>query len=444
MTPTEALRSSAEALLELARRSGADEAQVTAAWSREIKVGFERNELSLSSSGEESSLRLRVHHGHRLGSASTNSIAHVDLVRAVEAAMAVAALSPPDEYLNMPAPERLEARPLTWDDAVDALHSADLRALAEEYLRVLRGDPRISIDSGNVSSDAGHAILLNSHGVDVSESWTKLSWLGSGQGIDGDDITNFDYGGGMSWQLAGARERMLADGARMATQLASTFGAAPGESYKGAVLLTPKSLEELLLDAIEFHLSGLQVFYGKSVFTDDRLGTAVANPRFTLVDDPSDAGLSGCTAWDSEGVPTSRRTFIDSGRLCLQMENAYSARRRGRPRTGHCGFGLHGAKVSPGDGVLAEMLRPSHPLLAVHRFSGNVDAASGDFSGVAKGSHLYLPGGERRPVSETMISGNVFELLESIVSMSREVEVVENGYSAPWILVDGVSVTAEE
>lgn len=444
MTGVQALQSSAEALLDLARRAGADEAQVSAAWNREIKVGFERNELSLSSSGEESSLRLRVHHGHRLGSASTNSTALEDLKRAVEAAMAVAALSPPDQHLNMPGPQALEERPSTWDDAINALRSEHLRTMAEAYLRALRGDPRISIDSGNVSSDVGHAMLLNSHGVAVSESWTKLNWLGSGQGIDGDDITNFDYGGGMSWRLEGARERMLADGARMAAQLAATFGATPGESYKGAVLLTPKSLEELLLDTIEFHLSGLQVFYGKSVLTDDRLGAAVTSPLFTLIDDPTDAGLAGCTAWDSEGVPTSRRTFIDSGRLCLQMENAYSARRRARPLTGHCGFGLHGAKVSPGDAALADLLQPSKPLLAVHRFSGNVDAASGDFSGVAKGSHLYLPGGDRRPVSETMISGNVFELTRSILAMSREVEVVENGYIAPWILVDGVSVTAEE
>ena len=441
---TTTLQSTAEQLLDLARRAGADEAQVSAARNREIKVGFERNELSLSSSGEETSLHLKVHNKHRLGSASTNSIDVADLERAVAAAMAVSELSPPDEHLNMPEPAPLEARPNTWDDAIEALRSSDLRRMAEELLAALRSDPRISIDGGNVSSEVGEAWLLNSHGVSVSERWTKLSWLGSGQGIDGDDITSFDYGGGMSWHLGGARERMIADGKRMAAQLASTFNASPGESYKGAVLITPKAIEEMILDPLEFHLSGLQVLYGKSTLTDDKIGALIASPLLTLVDDPGDATLSGCTAWDSEGVPTSRRAFIEAGTLRLHMENSYSARRRGRARTGHCGFGLHGARIAAGDAPLSDLLRPSQPLLVVHRFSGNVDATSGDFSGVAKGSHLYTADGDRRPINETMISGNVFELLRSLLALSRETEVVENGYVAPWMLADGVSVTAQE
>ncbi|MBK8230945.1 MAG: TldD/PmbA family protein [Candidatus Eisenbacteria bacterium] len=437
------LREHAERLLDLARRAGADEAQVSASHDREIKVGFERNELSLSASGEETSLRLRVHHQHRLGAASTNSTDRHDLERAVEAAMAMASFSPPDEHLNLPFPAPLEERPDLWDESIVSVGPEQLRSMAEEFLRALREDARVSIDSGNVSSELDESWLLNTHGIAVRERQTRLAWLGSGQGLDGDDITNFDYGGGMSYRLEGARERMLVDGRRMARQIAGTFGAGTGVSYKGCVLLSPRALEELVLDPLESHLSGLQVFYGKSNFTDDKLGTPVTSPLFSLEDDPTDPLLVGCTAWDSEGVPTSRRTFIERGVLRLQMENAYSAKRRGRSLTGHCGFGLHGAKVASGETPLADLVSGRQPLLVVHRFSGNVDAQSGDFSGVAKGSHLHAAG-ERRPISETMISGNLFAMLRCIEGVSREVETVENGYVAPWILFDGISVTAQD
>lgn len=437
------LMQKAEMLLDLARRAGADEAQVTAQWSSSERVGFERSELHLMSTGEETSLGLRVHVDHRLGSASTNALDADDLARSVDAAMSVARFAPPDEYLCLPTPRPIAVDDRRWDPAVAALETGALRDLAVRYIESMRIDPRVCVDSGQVERTTSEACVLNSHGVSVADRETRLTWVGSGQAIDGDDITSFDYESGSSVRLAGVAERMVEDGRGFARHLLSTFGATPGPSYRGRVLLTPKVVGEMLLDPLCFQLSGLQVFYGKSSLGDDRIGQPICSPSISLIDDPGDLELGGACIHDCEGMPVARKAFITDGVLQLHMENSYSARRRGRELTGHGALNFHGASLAGGATPVAEILASPADLLVVHRFSGNVDNSSGDFSGIAKGSHLHTAGGNRRPVRETMIAGNVLEMLRCVVAVSRETEVVDATYRAPYLLVDGVSVTGD-
>jgi PmbA protein len=65
----------------------------------------------------------------------------------------------------------------------------------------------------------------------------------------------------------------------------------------------------------------------------------------------------------------------------------------------------------------------------------------GDFSGVAKGSFLVEKGKRTAPVKETLIAGNVFDALQRIVACGAERHRVM-ATMCPWVLVDGVDVTA--
>jgi len=78
--------------------------------------------------------------------------------------------------------------------------------------------------------------------------------------------------------------------------------------------------------------------------------------------------------------------------------------------------------------------------LLVGRFSGNVDEVSGDFSGVAKGSFLVKRGRIVAPVKETLIAGNVYDLLQRIVGIGSAVKRTM-ATEAPAVLVDSVVVT---
>ncbi|WP_425290044.1 metallopeptidase TldD-related protein, partial [Shewanella algae] len=74
------------------------------------------------------------------------------------------------------------------------------------------------------------------------------------------------------------------------------------------------------------------------------------------------------------------------------------------------------------------------------RFSGGYPASNGDISGVAKNSYLIENGEIRGPVSEVMVSANIPNMLNNIVSCSRE--SINFGSSiAPWMRVSDVTIS---
>ena len=79
--------------------------------------------------------------------------------------------------------------------------------------------------------------------------------------------------------------------------------------------------------------------------------------------------------------------------------------------------------------------------MATH--AGHDDPVKGDFSGVAKASRLLQQGRDVGAVTETMIAGNFFDLVKSVIAVSDQVENDSGSFSAPYVLVDGVSVTGE-
>ena len=74
------------------------------------------------------------------------------------------------------------------------------------------------------------------------------------------------------------------------------------------------------------------------------------------------------------------------------------------------------------------------------RFSGGYPASNGDFSGVAKNSY-YIENGEiKYPITETMVSGNVREMFESLDEVSCDRIDFGSGI-LPWISFKGITVS---
>jgi PmbA protein len=432
----------AEQLLGLARAQGAQEAQVRVSRTEERKIGIERNATRLSASGDETVYSLKVHAEHRLGSAQTNSPLPEDLRRCAEAALAMAKFAEPDEALNLPGPMP-EALPTSrFDPALAEIPVRRLHEMASEFLAEMKADPRLSVDSGQINWSREEEGLVNSHGVSRRDNATRIVWAAMGMGVEGDQVTTFDVETGLAHWLADAEQRVPEGARNLRERVLRTFRPGRCASYKGAVLVSPGAFLEMLASDLGYHLSGLQVLYGKSAWNDDCVGTLVASPLLSVVDDPTDLSLGGCCNFDGEGVPTREMEIIQAGVLGTHLENAYSARRRNRMLTGHAALSLHSLTVGAGPDFLDDMMRAREPLLFLRRFSGRGDPATGDFSGVAKGSFL-MEGGEQRPVQETMVAGNFFSALRSILAVSSAREPVYGAARVPYLLIDGISVTGQ-
>jgi PmbA protein len=88
------------------------------------------------------------------------------------------------------------------------------------------------------------------------------------------------------------------------------------------------------------------------------------------------------------------------------------------------------------------MIKSTKQGLLLCRFSGGSPSDNGDFSGVAKNSYYIEDGEIKFPISETMVTGNLVEMMMNIKEISKE--RVNPGYHLyPWIKFDGLTVSGK-
>lgn len=445
------LLSRCQRAVDRALAAGAHEAEAFATASRSIAVRYEKGDLQLAQVDEGSSLGLRVFKDCRLGFASSNQAGDDALDRTVTDALALAGFSPPDDANVLPAPRPHVRLPNLVEPALAALSVESAveraRALADA---ALGADARISLDQASTQVSSSSVALLSSKGVRAAESDASLSQMLFGMAIDGDDVGGFDYQGENVRRLdqAGASAAWVLE--RFIEATLGNLGAGAAETYRGPVLFAPAAFGDVFIDPLVSACSAIAVQRGRSALAG-KLGQLVATPELHVHDDPTDLELAGAASFDREGQPCSRFALVREGLLAGFLHNAYSARMEGLVSTGHAvggarsvpGLGAHAVVVAPGQGGDRQaMLASLGRGLLVQRFSGTVDPASGDFSGVAKSARWVEQGKLVRPVRETLISGNAFALLRQVLALSTERERLMGAARLPWALVDGVSVTA--
>jgi PmbA protein len=411
-------------------------------------VRFEKGDLKLTQVDDGSSFGLRVVRDRRLGFASTNQ---QDNQRTASDALSLAAMSLPDEANVLPEPQALPSRPslvnqeLTQFGIEQAVDQA--RSMVTDVLAV---NPRISLDQASLDVRKTSVAVASSTGIEASESDADISASVFGMAVDGDDVGGFDYWGDHVRSLS-QLPLMISDLVeRFSSAALGNLGAGASESYRGPVLFAPSAFDDIFIAPLVSAASAIAVQRGRSALAG-KVGSQVAAPMLSVTDDPTDLSLGGACCFDREGQPTQIFPLIEQGVLQGLLHNGYSAQVEGCRSTGHSrggarsvpGLGPHGIVVAPGTGGdRTQMLAALHKGLLVQRFSGSVDPASGDFSGVAKSARWVEGGKVVRPVRETLISGNAFDLLGHIKALSSHVESLMGSGKAPWALVDGLSVTA--
>src|SRR5262249_46548545 len=208
------------------------------------------------------------------------------------------------------------------------------------------------------------------------------------------------------------------------------LGARPAESYTGPVLFAPDAFLELFVAPLVAAASAIAVQRGRSPLAG-KLGQSIAAPALDVHDDPLDRQLAGAGAFDRDGQRCGKHAIVEGGVLRGFLYNTYAAAVEKRASTGHAagtprsvpGLGAHALAVAPGRaGGRADLEHALGRGLFVQRFSGTIDPASGDFSGVAKSSRWFEGGALAGPVRETLVAGNVFALLPRIAALSSTSE----------------------
>ena len=428
--------------VDMAKKAGADEVKCVGTAGVSSKLVVENGDFSLANTLTSKKLGLLVHKDKKKGSASTNSLSSEDRKSAVESALSLASFSLPDEYLTIADKSQAkEAKPLSFmvDHKNESLDLAKIGEIMSRVLETFKKEPRFALDRFEVSSHTSFHTLVNSKGVNQKEYQTSLHWDYLGMAKDKDEVSGMDYEGGFSFSFEDPTEKIKEDVETFMRQVISQLSPMKCPAYKGAVLISPRAANDLLLGTLLFHTSGRSVMDGKSRFEKSLL-KEVCSPLISISDNPHDEELVGATSYDSDGLVTRKQSIIEKGVLKTHLHDCYSAHKTGATSTATSG-GPFGLTIGAGDKDKKDLLNGRSELLYITRFSGNVDPLTGDFSGLAKASRLYKNGEDSGAVGETMVAGNVFEMAHAILGVSKEREIVSGSYRCPDFLVDGITVS---
>jgi len=423
-------------------------------FSTENSVSIERNDIATGISMEYSGIGIRTFKNGAIGFASVNSLNREDIKKAVESAIKIASSSPPTgEYNRLPEPpERSAYREVKglYDPAIEDFTMEDALDHALRMLQAAREDRRVMVDSGSLESGMGARAIASSNGLSLSERSSSISYMIMGMARDGEDVSSFNY------RYKGTHRLSEVDTERTGREFAElvlkTLGAKKTESFRGQVILTPDAFVDLLISPIMHLVNADNVQKGRSSFAD-KIGERVASERLTITDDGTVNGGLGSSMFDREGIPHSPLSIVQNGTLKSFLHNTKTAIRAGlgaEGSTGHAtggftgvpGIGSTNLDIAAGDISLDEMIADVKKGIILTRMSGYPDPISGQYSATVKGGMLVEKGEIVRPITGTMISGNIFENLNNISHLSKEREELFS-VLAPYALVDNVSIISE-
>lgn len=433
-------------LVKLGMQLGADEIEVFAASQKSIESVIDGNEMKLALYGETAGVGVRIFANKSLGFASTNSLEMNRLKEAVSSALALSKNAPPDIHNGLPDPGKYRMVAGLYDEAIAEMEESEIIDRASRMLNAARGiDERISVDSGRFEIAIGSKAIANSFGIDVDERFTALYYDIGAHGVEKNKVSSVDY------RFDGARvlrnEKSEELSIELAEAVVESLSAEKVESFRGSIILSPLAAIDILISPILFCVDSNNVQKAISRFKDKK-GEYIASPVLTMIDDGTvPAGLSS-SSFDREGVPHRPIEIIDNGRLKNFLYDSCTANREGLESTGHATGGTRhvpsidstNISVKGGNRSLEDMIASIDRSILVNRFSGSVDAISGDFSGIAKASKKIVDGALGNVIRETMISGNLYDTLSRLREVSRETVRIMD-FELPYFLADDISIT---
>jgi PmbA protein len=445
--PAPALHDVAEALVDYARKCGADEAEVSVVDGYEFNVDVRKGRIETLIEAGSRSAGLRVIKDKKTADASSSDLDMGTLRRLVRNAVRRAELGNPDEFAGL-APlskERLDAAALDLHDpAIALLDSRAKIALARETERAALRDKRITNSYGaTFASNEIRSVLALTNGF-VGEY--QQTYCGLGVGLQAGDT---DHRVEDSWSSSKRHFRELEtpeEIARKAVERTVRQLNPRKIRTQNVPVIFDQTQTSWLMGFLFGCVTGTAV-YQKSTFLEGKLGQRIGNERITVIDDALVPRALGSHPFDSDGLPCRRTVVVEKGVLRSYLCNYYAARKLGLESTGSAdggGVGPANFYLQPGPGAVPPkdiIAGTKKGLLLIRTLGHGLNSVTGDISRGAFG--LWIEDGEiAYPVTEVTISGNLGRILETIEAVGTDLEFL-SPVTGPTVKVAEMTVGGE-
>lgn len=432
------LRDAVSFAIETAQKAGAT-AEVGVTKVSGLSVSTRLQEIENVEFTNDGALGISVYLGQQKGNASTSDLSEEAIKNTVEAALAIAKYTSPDDCTGLADKELMafEAPDLALyhGASIDVEQATKLALEAEKS--ALEYDAKIVNSNGaSFNSHTGVRVYGNTHGMLQSYLSSRYSLSCSVIGGELDQLEN-DY------EYTVSREFEALSSADWVGQNCAKKVIARLNPQK----LTTREVPVIFLNDVATglisHLTGAisgGSLYRKSSFLLDHLGKQVLPDWFQISERPHLLKRLASTPFDSEGVRTQDLEIIQDGVLQTYLLTSYSGRKMGMQSTGHAG-GIHNWLVKPNlTGGLTALLRQMGTGLLVTDVMGQgVNIVTGDYSRGAAG--FWVENGEiQYPVAEITIAGQLQDMLKNIVAVADDVEHRSNIQTGS-ILLDKMKIS---
>ncbi|MEL6751500.1 MAG: TldD/PmbA family protein [Pseudomonadota bacterium] len=431
----------AAALVEAARKAGADACDAVVSASRSTGVQVRDGKLEDTESSENAAFSLRVFVGDRTASISANR--PDDVTALAERAVAMARVSPEDKFAGLAPKDRLTSkiRDLDLFDATEpSLDTMREAALACEQAAL---DVAGVTKSSGASSGygLGGTVLVTSDGFAGAFRSSRHSLSVSAVAGDGTDMQrDYDYD---SHHHASDLRSPEAIGRLAGERTVEKMNPRQVDSQAVPIILAPR-IARGFVGHISGALNGALIARGTS-YLKDAMGERILPKGFRVSDDPFIVRGQASRPFDGEGVEGEPYDLVTDGivqRWVLDSATARELKLETNGRAARSGSGTSPSstnlRLQPGERSPEDMIAACERAFYVTELIGRgANLVTGDYSRGASG--FWIENGERTfPVSEVTIAGNLRDMLMGLEAAND----LETGFSSesPTLLIEGMTL----
>ena len=429
------LKEVAQYTLSRLKEYGADEAQCKVQFGVVDEINVDAGEFSLMRSTFDSAVTMKVIKDMKKGVIAINKIDKVSIDEAAKECVAAAEVASEDDCLSIAEKQEDE-------DFSFGVSESDREKFFErikEYLDDVKNEfPKVFIEQLIADFADSKSVYANTNGTEFSYRTAYYSMGSMYSAHDGENTTSFNSTGVDFVDLS---EPIMNKGTqRMMYELCEKeLDAEPFEGkFTGVAVFAPSALGDIIATAID-NFTGDETIIDNTSPWRNKLGEKVASDSLTVRLIPIDERIIGGERYTAEGYRTRNCDIIKNGILENFTLSEYAAKKSGEKR---CSTLSGCMEVVAGNTPYDELISKIEKGILVCRVSGGSPAGNGDFSGVAKNSFLIENGKITKPVLETMLSGNLADMLLNVTDISKE--TAEDGSTVyPWVAFDGVTVSGK-
>lgn len=195
------------------------------------------------------------------------------------------------------------------------------------------------------------------------------------------------------------------------------------------VVISSEAGGTMVHEAIGHGLEADLVQAGMSVYAG-KVGTQVASPLVTVIDDSTIPNCRGSYSFDDEGISGRRNVLVENGVLKGYLYDRLSAMKDGCESTGNGRRESYHARpivrmsntlIAPGDTSPESIIREVERGLLVRKMGGGqVNTVNGDFVFEVSEGYLIENGAVGEPVRGATLTGNGPEVLKKVTKIGTD------------------------